>query len=219
MCGREIKRTHQASSVVFRCPKQPPRSLLHSHRQRACDTESTDVWQHAPWRMRSRWDYRRSWMFNKIIIVQPCIAMLRMQVCRAACSAVAACAEAIGRKIEPLALYVLPELFRTVVGSIMVMTESADACLTRIVAAVHSPRLLARLAEVVQHDKNAKLRQFCSKYLLLALREWPEAAYESQLNAFKDAIRKAVGDATPGAPVLCSVHCNAFCTKASRTAL
>jgi hypothetical protein len=78
------------------------------------------------------------------------------------------------------------------------MTESADTCLTRIVASVHSPRLLTRLAEVVQTDKNPKLRQFCAKYLVLVLREWPEAAYESQLPAFRDAIRKAVGDATPG---------------------
>ena len=120
-------------------------------------------------------------------------------MCRAACSAVAACAEATGRRFEPVALSVFPELFRILVGSIAVMTEAADACVTRVVAAVPAPRVAARLVDTMLRDRNSKLRQHVARYLLLVLREWPPGAYEAQAAQFREAVKKAVGDTSPGA--------------------
>jgi hypothetical protein len=121
------------------------------------------------------------------------------QVCRAACSAVSACADAVGKKFEPIALYVLPELCRTVVGSILVMTEAADACMSSLVGSVHSLPLLHKITDIVSKDKNNKLRMHCTKYLLKVLYEWPQPLYRSLLPQVKEAISKAVGDASAGA--------------------
>ena len=125
---------------------------------------------------------------------------VRVQVCRAACGAISACAEAIGKRFEPVALYVLSELYRTVVGSIQVMSDAADACLSQLVGAVHSPALLAKITDTLTKDKSNKLRACCARYLLKVLREWPQAAYRGQQAAVRDAIKRAIGDATPGAP-------------------
>ena len=89
-----------------------------------------------------------------------------LQVCRAACGAVGACAEAIGRRFEPLALTFLPELFRCIVGSIQVMTDSADSSVSKLMVAVPGPKLLGRVLEALCRDKNSKLRQQCAKYLV-----------------------------------------------------
>jgi CLASP N terminal len=94
-----------------------------------------------------------------------------VQVCRTACAAVGAMGDTVGRKFEPVALNLLSELFRVLVGSILIMTESADACMGRLMSDVQAPRLLARVVDAVCRDKNNRLRQYCAKYLLQVRRQ------------------------------------------------
>lgn len=47
-----------------------------------------------------------------------------------------------------------------------VMADAADACCLTIIQHCISQRLLSQICKVIQSDKNAKLRQHCSAYLL-----------------------------------------------------
>ena len=46
------------------------------------------------------------------------------------------------------------------------MADAADACCLTIIQQCISQRLLSRVCQFIQNDKNAKLRQHCSTYLL-----------------------------------------------------
>ena len=52
-----------------------------------------------------------------------------------------------------------------------VMAEAADLCCHTLVHHCPSPRLLKPIADAICTDRNAKLRQYCAKYMLQA--SWP----------------------------------------------
>lgn len=55
---------------------------------------------------------------------------------------------------------------QVLVITVQVASEAADACLRTIVQACHHSKLLQAICHAVTTDKNAKLRQHCSVYLL-----------------------------------------------------
>lgn len=50
--------------------------------------------------------------------------------------------------------------------TVQVMADAADACARELVGSHRHPKLLAAVCDAVTTDKNAKLRQACSSYLL-----------------------------------------------------
>ncbi|KAL4420688.1 hypothetical protein ABPG75_010344 [Micractinium tetrahymenae] len=119
----------------------------------------------------------------------------RSAVSRQACHAVTLLAQACGPAFEPLAMHLLPVLFRTLAMGIQVVTEAADACACAMLAACPSQRLLPRLLGTLASDKNGRLRQAAAEYLLVALERWDPAEWERQLEAVEKAVLAATGDA------------------------
>lgn len=123
-----------------------------------------------------------------------------MQVCRAACNALTACALPCGQKFEHLAYSLIPELFKQLVVSIVVVADAADACMHSIVRSCHSGRILKLFTDVLLNDKSPKLRQRCAEYMHQALQEWPASAFaREQQQLMRMGVTKAIEDASAGA--------------------
>jgi hypothetical protein len=120
-------------------------------------------------------------------------------VARAACAAVAACAEEAGQRFEPLATALLPDLFKLLVISIVVMADAAHACMMTIVSCCHSSRLLKSIVDGLVTDKSARLRQRCAEYLHQVLQEWPHTVLSRDVQLVRSGVTKALEDASPGA--------------------
>ena len=126
---------------------------------------------------------------------------MQLQVCRTACSALAACAHACGQKFEHLAYSLMPELFKQLIVAIVVVADAADACMHAIVSSCHSGRLLKLFTDALLNDKNPKLRQRCAEYMHQALQEWPQSAFaREQQQLMRMGVSKAIEDASAGAP-------------------
>lgn len=132
----------------------------------------------------------------------PLVAQLvdrRSQVSRVACAAISASVEAAGQRSEPVVAALLPELFKLAVISIVVMADAADACVRAMLTHCHSPRLLRQVTDALAHEKSNRLRQRCTEWIHLMLREWPASAYEAQLDVVRIAVKRSVSDAGAGA--------------------
>lgn len=119
----------------------------------------------------------------------------RSAVSRQACHAVAVLAAACGHDFEPLAVHLLPVVFKTLAMGIQVVSELAEVCAYAMLAACPSPRLLPKLCTLVAGDRNGRLRQSAAEFLLRALEWWEPADYERQLEAVERAVLAAVQDA------------------------
>lgn len=122
-----------------------------------------------------------------------------VQVGRVAFAALAACAVACGQKFEYLSYSLMPELFKQLVVSIVVVADAADACMRAFVTSCHSGRILKLFTDVMLNDKNPKLRQRCAEYMHQALQEWPPAAFaREQQQLVRMGVTKAIEDASAG---------------------
>lgn len=116
---------------------------------------------------------------------------------------VSACAAAVGQRFEPVAVAMLPELYKVLVSAIVVMAEAGDACMHRIVHHVHSVRLARTIIDTLNTDRSSKLRQCCASYLHQMLLEWPPTAYERIMDVVSRGVKSAITDAAPGAGLSC----------------
>ncbi|PSC71695.1 CLIP-associated -like isoform A [Micractinium conductrix] len=119
----------------------------------------------------------------------------RSAVSRQACHAVGMLAAACGHAFEPLAMHLLPLLFKTLAMGINVVSDCAESCAHEILAHCHSARLLPRLLAVVSGDRNGRLRQSAAEWLLAALQWWEPSEMERQLEPIERAVLAAAGDA------------------------
>lgn len=130
---------------------------------------------------------------------------------RAACAALQACCETSGQRFEPLAIGLLPELFKLLVISIVVVAEGAHTCMTTIVQLCHSSRMLKGVVEALLRDKSPKLRQRCAEYLHLMLQHWPHTVLSRDVTLISSGVTKAVQDASPGPISTYSMCCIESC--------
>jgi hypothetical protein len=121
-----------------------------------------------------------------------------LQVGRAACAALQACCETSGQRFEPLAISLLPDLLKLLVISIVVVAESAHACMASIVQHCHSSRMLKGIVDPLVHDKSPRLRQRCAEYLHQMLLNWPHTVLSRDVSLIRGGVTKAVEDASPG---------------------
>ncbi|KAK9849651.1 hypothetical protein WJX84_004288 [Apatococcus fuscideae] len=94
------------------------------------------------------------------------LADRRSAVSRQTCHLIGELATAMHASFEPMALTLFPELLKTLIITVQVMADAADACCSTIIQHCVSARLMSRICDVVKADKNAKLRQHCAGYLL-----------------------------------------------------
>ncbi|KAL4451390.1 hypothetical protein ABPG77_009462 [Micractinium sp. CCAP 211/92] len=133
-----------------------------------------------------------------VLLRDPLAAQLqerRSAVSRQACHAVSALAQACGTTFEPLAVHLLPTLFKTLAMGIQVVSEAADACACTMLAACPSQRLLPKLLSTLVTDKNGRLRQAAAEWLLVALEGWDPAEWERQADSVERSVLAAAADA------------------------
>ncbi|KAK9835750.1 hypothetical protein WJX74_007289 [Apatococcus lobatus] len=123
------------------------------------------------------------------------LADRRSAVSRQTCHLIGELATAMHASFEPMALTLFPELLKTLIITVQVMADAADACCSTIIQHCVSARLMSRICDVVKADKNAKLRQHCAGYLLKMMRGWPSSSWERCLPAVNGALQACCQDA------------------------
>lgn len=121
---------------------------------------------------------------------------LRSAIVREVCSVLFLLAQATGIEFEPVAIAVLPVLFKCTFVTIAVIAESGYQCIRSIIRECPTPRVLGALVEQFG-SKNVTLRWRCAQALLLALRSWPVCVLERHLDALECTIRVSLEDAGP----------------------
>eukprot|EP00803_Ostreobium_quekettii_P000644 evm.model.scf_83.8 EVM.evm.TU.scf_83.8 scf_83:153419-159961(+) len=106
----------------------------------------------------------------------------RSAVSRQACHVLGVMAASLGSRFELLAVHFLPVLFKVLIITIQVMAEAADVAVQTILYNCQMGRAAQKVCQAVTSDRNAKLRQHCTKYLLQVLETWPPSAYEKILD-------------------------------------
>lgn len=132
--------------------------------------------------------------------MQPCLAAQlqdrRSAISRQACHLISILVQACGPRAEPLAVALLPVVFKAQGMSIQIVTEASDACLRTIIQHCPSSRFLPTLCSTVKTSKNVKLRLSAAEYLLLAVREWDPVLLDKQSEAVETSIMSASQDPT-----------------------
>jgi len=121
---------------------------------------------------------------------------LRSAIVREVCAVLFLLAQATGIEFEPVAIAVLPVLFKCTFVTIAVIAESGYQCIRSIIRECPTPRVLGALVEQFG-SKNGTLRWRCAQALLLALRSWPVCVLERHLDALECTIRVSLEDAGP----------------------
>ena len=96
----------------------------------------------------------------------------RSAVSRQVCHLLAALSAALGPRFDATAAAMLPLTFKVVIISVQVMADAADACARALARGHKHPKVLAAVCDALTGDKNAKLRERCSFYLLEASVFW-----------------------------------------------
>ncbi|KAK9862360.1 hypothetical protein WJX84_010387 [Apatococcus fuscideae] len=123
------------------------------------------------------------------------LADRRSAVSRQTCHLIGELAAAMQSSFEPMALILFPELLKTLIITVQVMADAADACCHTIIQQCLSLRLMVRTCDTIKTDKNAKLRQHCSIYLLQMVTGWPASSWQRCLPALETALKASCQDA------------------------
>jgi hypothetical protein len=78
---------------------------------------------------------------------------------------------------------------------LQVVSEAANVCAHAILTACPTHRLLPKLCSIAASDRDGRLRQAATEYLLHALEAWPPAECERQLERVERAVLAAAQDA------------------------
>ncbi|KAG0621726.1 hypothetical protein M758_3G044000 [Ceratodon purpureus] len=124
------------------------------------------------------------------------LADRRSSIVKQACQLLKVLAKELKSDFEVFAESFLPMLFKLVVITVLVIAESADACIKSILQHCKVARVLPKMVELAKHDRNAVLRARCCEYLLLVLEQWfdsPEMQRSAEL--YEDLIKCCCADA------------------------
>eukprot|EP00775_Hariotina_reticulata_P009313 gene9313-9478_t len=119
----------------------------------------------------------------------------RSAVSRQAAHLMEVLAAALGQRFESYAAVFMTALFKTLVITVQVVSEAADTAAKGILHHCHAARLVPCVCDAVTKDKNAKLRQHCSTFLVQILEDWEPQEYHRYLDNVEAAITAAVQDA------------------------
>lgn len=126
----------------------------------------------------------------------------RSAVSRQACHVVNVLVQACGVHFEPLAVALMPALFKAQAMAITIVTQAADECALALIRYCPCGRLLPPLCNRILQDKNGKLRLAAAAYVLQALEEWDHGVYASTRAVMERAILAAAQDATSDTRIL-----------------
>ncbi|XP_024364725.1 CLIP-associated protein isoform X2 [Physcomitrium patens] len=124
------------------------------------------------------------------------LADRRSSIVKQACQLLKVLTKELKSDFEVFAESFLPMLFKLVVITVLVIAESADACIKSMLQHCKVARVLPKMVELAKHDRNAVLRARCCEYLLLVLERWfdsPEMQRSAEL--YEDLIKCCCSDA------------------------
>ena len=103
----------------------------------------------------------------------------------------------LGTDFEPMAEYYVPSLLKLTYVTILVISESANDCVRRIIEELSIARMLPQFIKMATTDRNKILRTRCTEYLLLALQMWSAPCFDRCLDSVISTVRTCVADAVP----------------------
>eukprot|EP00928_Gymnodinium_smaydae_P042112 TRINITY_DN2840_c0_g2_i2.p1 TRINITY_DN2840_c0_g2~~TRINITY_DN2840_c0_g2_i2.p1 ORF type:complete len:979 (+),score=165.24 TRINITY_DN2840_c0_g2_i2:73-2937(+) len=119
---------------------------------------------------------------------------LRSSVARETCTALFVLVHTLGAEFEPLALALLPALFKISLVTVQIISESGFQCACAIVRECCTAKVLRAVIEQLP-SKSGTQRWRCSQALLVALQTHPMASLERNVDALEDAIHQCMEDA------------------------
>ncbi|TYI70610.1 hypothetical protein E1A91_D08G233500v1 [Gossypium mustelinum] len=120
----------------------------------------------------------------------------RSSIVKQACHLLSFLSKELLGDFEACAEIFIPVLFKLVVITVLVIAESADNCIKRMLRNCKVARVLPRIADCAKNDRNAVLRARCCEYALLILEHWPDAPeIQRSADLYEDLIRCCVADA------------------------
>lgn len=119
---------------------------------------------------------------------------LRSAVAREACAVCLALSQVLQSAFEPIAVVVLPALFKNCSVSIQVIAEPAFQSIWVIVRQCRTPRVLNKILDEFQSKTGAR-RTASSQALLLALEVYEVKLLEKQVDQLEQAIKQSLEDA------------------------
>lgn len=124
------------------------------------------------------------------------LADRRSSIVKQACQLLKVLTKELKSDFDVFAETFLPVLFKLVVITVLVIAESADACIKSMLQHCKVARLLPKMVDFAKHDRSAVLRARCCEYLLLVLERWfdaPEMQRSAEL--YEDLIKCCCADA------------------------
>ncbi|XVF72145.1 hypothetical protein PTKIN_Ptkin12aG0096700 [Pterospermum kingtungense] len=120
----------------------------------------------------------------------------RSSIVKQACHLLSFLSKELLGDFEACAEMFIPVLFKLVVITVLVIAESADNCIKRMLRNCKVARVLPCIGDCAKNDRNAVLRARCCEYALLILEHWPDAPeIQRSADLYEDLIRCCVADA------------------------
>ncbi|XVF65020.1 hypothetical protein PTKIN_Ptkin09bG0213300 [Pterospermum kingtungense] len=120
----------------------------------------------------------------------------RSSIVKQACHLLSFLSKELLGDFEVCAEMFIPVLFKLVVITVLVIAESADACIKTMLRNCKVSRVLPQIVDHAKHDRSAVLRARCCEYSLLMLEYWadaPEILRSADL--YEDLIKCCIADA------------------------
>ncbi|KAG7983333.1 hypothetical protein I3843_04G100600 [Carya illinoinensis] len=120
----------------------------------------------------------------------------RSSIVKQACHLLCFLSKELLGDFEACAEMFIPVLFKLVVITVLVISESSDNCIKTMLRNCKVARVLPRIADSAKNDRSAILRARCCEYALLILEYWADAPeIQRSADLYEDFIRCCVADA------------------------
>jgi len=108
-----------------------------------------------------------------------------------------AMAKAGGDAVGPFFLNQLPTILECVNSGNKVIFGHMDEAMCTVIPLVRIKKFLLTLNKTAREHKSVQLREFCAKYILLALGNWGKAFLSKDKEDLAETIKKMLSDASP----------------------